>query len=93
MAKSKKKEKKDLRVLKIKNLTEQSIGDFCKSVIMVHGANVNISRVIPDARDGLKPVARRILYTMFKYEKMTATSKAKKVSKVVGATMGLFHPQ
>ncbi len=49
------------------------------------------SRALPDVRDGLKPVQRRILYTMSQ-QGLTATSKHVKCAKVVGDVMGRFHP-
>ena len=50
-----------------------------------------IDRAIPDVRDGLKPVHRRILYTMFT-EGNTSGKPYKKCVKAVGSTLGRFHP-
>ena len=49
------------------------------------------SRALPDVRDGLKPVQRRILYTMWQ-QNLTAAAKHRKCAKVVGDVMGNYHP-
>ena len=49
------------------------------------------SRALPDVRDGLKPVQRRILYTMWQ-QNLTADAKHRKCAKVVGDVMGNYHP-
>ena len=49
------------------------------------------SRALPDVRDGLKPVQRRILYSMWQ-KNLTADSKHRKCATVVGDVMGSFHP-
>src|SRR4029453_7033313 len=53
--------------------------------------SVITSRALPDVRDGLKPVQRRILYTMWQ-QNLTADAKHRKCAKVVGDVMGSFHP-
>ncbi|MDP9494090.1 MAG: DNA gyrase subunit A [Actinomycetota bacterium] len=62
---------------------EQSFVDYAMSVI--------VSRALPDVRDGLKPVQRRIIYSMFE-NNITAGSAHRKCSKVVGDVMGNYHP-
>jgi len=56
-----------------------------------YSLSVITSRALPDVRDGLKPVQRRILYTMSQ-QSLTATAKHRKCAKVVGDVMGNFHP-
>ena len=56
-----------------------------------YSLSVITSRALPDVRDGLKPVQRRILYTMHQ-QGLTSTSKHKKCAKVVGDVMGNYHP-
>src|SRR6187551_2525976 len=56
-----------------------------------YALSVITSRAIPDVRDGLKPVQRRILYTMWQ-QNLTADTKHRKCAKVVGDVMGNFHP-
>ncbi len=56
-----------------------------------YSLSVITSRALPDVRDGLKPVQRRILYTMGQ-QGLTATAKHRKCAKVVGDVMGNYHP-
>jgi DNA gyrase subunit A len=56
-----------------------------------YALSVITSRALPDVRDGLKPVQRRILYTMWQ-QNMTADAKHRKCAKVVGDVMGSYHP-
>lgn len=53
---------------------------------------VALKRVIPDLRDGLKTVHRRIIHTMYSDLHKTPTSSYTKTARVVGAAMGLYHP-
>ena len=73
----------EVRPVRIEDEMEQSYIDYAMSVI--------VGRALPDARDGLKPVQRRILYAM---DEMSVTSRAghRKSSSVVGETMGNYHP-
>src|SRR6266481_1382850 len=56
-----------------------------------YALSVITSRALPDVRDGLKPVQRRILYTMWQ-QGLTADARFRKCAKVVGDVMGSFHP-
>src|SRR4051794_3914681 len=56
-----------------------------------YAMSVIVSRALPDARDGLKPVHRRILYTMFE-NGFTPDKPYKKSARVVGDVMGKYHP-
>ncbi|MEM8735452.1 MAG: DNA gyrase subunit A, partial [Planctomycetota bacterium] len=56
-----------------------------------YSLSVITSRALPDVRDGLKPVQRRILYTM-NLQGLSATSKHRKCAAVVGDVMGKYHP-
>jgi DNA gyrase subunit A len=56
-----------------------------------YALSVITSRALPDVRDGLKPVQRRILYTMW-HQNLTADAKHRKCAKVVGDVMGNYHP-
>src|SRR6266508_4454499 len=69
--------------LKIEEEMRHSYLDYAMSVI--------VSRAIPDVRDGLKPVQRRILYTMHDLG-MRPGTPSRKSAKVAGDTMGRFHP-
>jgi len=50
------------------------------------------SRALPDVRDGLKPVQRRILYTMYQDLHLTADAKPRKCAKITGDVTGNYHP-
>ena len=56
-----------------------------------YSLSVITSRALPDVRDGLKPVQRRILYTMSQ-QRLDFTAKHRKCAKVVGDVMGNYHP-
>ena len=56
-----------------------------------YALSVITARALPDVRDGLKPVQRRILYTMWQ-QNLSADSKHRKCAKVVGDVMGSYHP-
>lgn len=67
----------------LEDLFGESFGRYSKYVIL--------GRAIPDVRDGLKPVQRRILYSMYE-EGNKSTSAYRKSAKSVGAIMGNYHP-
>ncbi|HTN01402.1 MAG TPA: DNA gyrase subunit A, partial [Planctomycetaceae bacterium] len=56
-----------------------------------YAMSVITSRALPDVRDGLKPVQRRILFSMYE-DRLLADAKPRKCAKIVGDTMGAFHP-
>ena len=62
-----------------------------KTSFLDYSMSVIVARAIPDVRDGLKPVHRRILYTLFE-EGMTPEKKHQKSANAVGAVMGHYHP-
>src|SRR5438045_5785212 len=57
-----------------------------------YALSVITSRALPDVRDGLKPVQRRILYTMYSDLHLTPDARYRKCAKVVGDVMGNYHP-
>jgi DNA gyrase subunit A len=57
-----------------------------------YAMSVITSRALPDVRDGLKPVQRRILYAMLNDERLRPDAKHKKSATVVGAVLGRYHP-
>lgn len=67
----------------VENLMSSAFGEYSKSIIQ--------DRAIPDARDGLKPVQRRIVYAMNE-EGITYDKPYRKSIKGVSATMGNYHP-
>src|SRR5690606_31044858 len=68
-----------------------NIEDEMRSSFLDYAMSVIISRALPDARDGLKPVHRRILYAMHQL-KNTHTQAYKKSARVVGDVIGKYHP-
>ena len=66
------------------------VGEMKKS-FLDYSMSVIVARAIPDVRDGLKPVHRRILYTLYE-EGMTPDKKYQKSANAVGAVMGHYHP-
>jgi len=69
--------------VRVENEMEQSYIDYAMSVIA--------GRALPDVRDGLKPVHRRILYAMHEMG-VTSNTSHRKCSSIVGETMGDYHP-
>ncbi len=67
------------------------IEEELKNSYLTYSMSVIVSRALPDARDGLKPVQRRILYAMNDLN-LTAGAKYRKCAKVVGDCMGNYHP-
>jgi DNA gyrase subunit A len=68
-----------------------ALHDAAQSRYLNYALSVITSRALPDVRDGLKPVQRRILYTMWQ-QNLTADAKHRKCAKVVGDVMGSYHP-
>ncbi|HTM33711.1 MAG TPA: DNA topoisomerase IV subunit A [Vicinamibacterales bacterium] len=68
-----------------------SLHEAAQSRYLNYALSVITSRALPDVRDGLKPVQRRILYTMWQ-QNLTADAKHRKCAKVVGDVMGNYHP-
>jgi DNA gyrase subunit A len=71
--------------------TNVALHDAAQSRYLNYALSVITSRALPDVRDGLKPVQRRILYTMWQ-QNLTADVKHRKCATVVGEVMGSFHP-
>lgn len=63
-----------------------------KTKFINYAMSVIKSRAIPDVRDGLKPVHRRILYTMYKDLGLVHSGRFKKSAKIVGDVIGKYHP-
>ena len=71
--------------------TSVTLHEAAQSRYLNYALSVITSRALPDVRDGLKPVQRRILYTMWQ-QNLTADAKPRKCAKVVGDVMGNYHP-
>jgi len=59
---------------------------------LAYALSVITSRALPDVRDGLKPVQRRILYAMYQNLRLTAGTRPRKSAAVVGEVLGKYHP-
>ncbi len=68
-----------------------SLHEAAQARYLNYALSVITSRALPDVRDGLKPVQRRILFTMWQ-QNLTADAKHRKCAKVVGDVMGSYHP-
>ena len=79
------------KTLAMTNLIDVEVDDELKKSFIAYAMAVNVSRAIPDVRDGLKPVHRRILYSM--HEMGLYNDKAyRKCARVVGDVLGKYHP-
>ncbi|GAA7826449.1 DNA topoisomerase (ATP-hydrolyzing) subunit A [Helicobacter pylori] len=81
----------DHSVNETKNIVEVGIDSSIEESYLAYSMSVIIGRALPDARDGLKPVHRRILYAM---HELGLTSKVayKKSARIVGDVIGKYHP-
>ncbi len=73
------------------NVRPVSIEDEMRTAYIDYAMSVIVSRALPDVRDGLKPVHRRILYTMHEMG-LRSTSSYRKCAGVVGEAMAKYHP-
>ncbi len=73
------------------NIQPAEITTEMKRAYLDYAMSVIVSRALPDVRDGLKPVHRRILYAMYKMG-LTHTARFSKSAKVVGEVLGKYHP-
>lgn len=73
------------------DIVDINIEDSVKTSYLDYSMSVIIGRALPDAKDGLKPVHRRILYAM---HDLNLTSKVayKKSARIVGDVIGKYHP-
>src|SRR5437773_8780945 len=69
-----------------------SIVDETRHRYLHYALSVISSRALPDVRDGLKPVQRRILYTMYNDLRLTFDNRPRKSAAIVGAVIGRYHP-
>ena len=76
---------KDTKVVKVE------VNDELKKSFISYAMAVNVSRAIPDVRDGLKPVHRRILYSMGELN-LFNDKPYRKSARIVGEVMGKYHP-
>lgn len=73
------------------NIYGQQLSDALSERYLAYAVSTIVARALPDVRDGLKPVHRRILYSMLR-NKLTPAAAFRKCAKVVGDVLGSFHP-
>lgn len=81
----------DITIGNIGNIERIDIEDEMKSSYIDYAMSVIVGRALPDIRDGLKPVHRRILYGMYDMG-MTPGRPFKKCARIVGEVLGKYHP-
>jgi DNA gyrase subunit A len=74
-----------------KNIIPTNIEDEMRSSYLAYAMSVIVGRALPDIRDGLKPVHRRILYTMHQMG-LQPNRPTRKCARIVGEVMGKYHP-
>ena len=81
----------DSEILKNKNTKQITMYDEMSSSYLSYAMSVIVSRALPDVRDGLKPVHRRIIYAMYKggYD---WSKPFRKSARIVGDVIGKYHP-
>ena len=77
--------------MEIGSVQQVDIDEQMRSAYLDYAMSVIVSRALPDARDGLKPVHRRILYAMYDMG-VRANSSYKKSARIVGEVLGKYHP-
>ncbi|HNY36068.1 MAG TPA: DNA gyrase subunit A [Candidatus Pacearchaeota archaeon] len=85
-----KKEEKDINII-LGSVEEREISQKMKDSYIDYAMSVIVSRALPDVRDGLKPVQRRILYAMYDMGSRS-DAKFRKSAAVTGEVMGKYHP-
>jgi DNA gyrase subunit A len=74
------------------SIVDASLSDEAQRRYLHYALSVITARALPDVRDGLKPVQRRILYTMWNDMHLRADAKYRKCAAIVGDVMGKYHP-
>ncbi|MFA7539719.1 MAG: DNA gyrase subunit A, partial [Sphaerochaetaceae bacterium] len=72
-------------------IIKTNIEEEMKSSYLNYAMSVIVSRALPDVRDGLKPVHRRILYDMYEMG-LRANTPFRKSARIVGDVLGKYHP-
>lgn len=91
MAKKVKEKELDMSVLENQKIVDVELNHEMKSSYIDYAMSVIMSRALPDVRDGLKPVHRRILYDMYE-ENLVYENDFRKSATTVGSVLGKYHP-
>ena len=73
------------------NIVDQRFSDILSDKYLSYALSTIMSRSLPDVRDGMKPVHRRLMYAMYQL-KLNPTTQPKKSARVVGDVIGKYHP-
>jgi DNA gyrase subunit A len=73
-------------------ISDSSLGDEAQRRYLNYAVSVITARALPDVRDGLKPVQRRILYAMYANLHLYPDAKFRKCATIVGEVLGKYHP-
>ena len=79
------------KTLAMTNMIDVEVNSEIKKSFIAYAMAVNVSRAIPDVRDGLKPVHRRILYSMHELG-LYSDKQFRKCARIVGDVLGKYHP-
>jgi len=79
------------KTLQMTNMVDVQVENEIKKSFIAYAMAVNVSRAIPDVRDGLKPVHRRILYSMHELG-LYSDKQFRKCARIVGDVLGKYHP-
>ncbi|MBU0614361.1 DNA gyrase subunit A [Patescibacteria group bacterium] len=85
------KKNKEIEPMLVGDIIDQGITEEMKRAYLDYAMSVIVSRALPDVRDGLKPVQRRILYAMWTIG-LRANARFRKSANVVGEVMAKYHP-
>ena len=75
----------------VERIDSQQLADALSTRYLSYAVSTIVSRALPDVRDGLKPVHRRILYSMLR-QKLSPSAAFRKCATVVGDVLGHYHP-
>ena len=84
-------ETQEINVVKTDNIAPTMISEEMRRSYLDYAMSVIVSRALPDARDGMKPVHRRIIYGMYE-NGYDSTKPYRKSARIVGDVMGKYHP-
>ncbi|MBO7644757.1 MAG: DNA topoisomerase IV subunit A, partial [Alphaproteobacteria bacterium] len=73
------------------NISGQQLSDALSERYLSYAVSTIVARALPDVRDGLKPVHRRILFSMLR-QKLSPNAAFRKCATVVGDVLGHYHP-
>src|SRR5262249_2000122 len=80
------------RSLMAEIIDQVSIAKETRKSYLIYALSVITSRALPDVRDGLKPVQRRILYALYHELRLHAEARPSKCARIIGEVTGKYHP-